>query len=345
MPHAPSPCSHSRRSFLGSCLSCGSYVAFSLAAGGATARAAMGAADTTARGAAELDVETSFARVARLFDDVWSVVSTPSEGNYQTVSNGGFIRGRDLTVAIEGFNDPAGGAWASTVCAELTGRAPDLVIVTHLHGDHTNGLAGYLRGAHPPQIVSTATTRRIQGERAAAATADGADERTGLAAHGGSTVLADLIVPEDGATEIDLGGLTLRLTPRGGHSPSDLEIRVVERNVVWTGDLVFNGLFPYYGDATPSKLRAACATMLDDRDATFVPGHGPVADHAGLRPYVALLDHVEAAARRFHEQGVSADEAWQRYVIPESMGEWAKFRPDVYRFAFEAWESELRGTE
>lgn len=345
MTTTPSPCTHTRRNFLGACLSCGSYVALSLAAGGVATRKAFAGQDRTADGAPQPELASNFARINKLSDGVWSVVSTPGDNAYQTVSNGGIIQGNNLTVAIEGFNSTDGAAWVSGACKALTGKHPDYIILTHLHGDHTNGLAGYLstnNNPTPPKFIATTTTRTIMADRAGTAEAAAIDPQTGLPTLAQPSLLPDVLVPDtNDPTTLDLGGKTLQLTPRSGHSPSDLEIKLLERNTIWTGDLVFNGMFPYFGDATPSKLTAACKDMLSDKDATYIPGHGPVANYQGLRTYLELLAHVEDAAKEAHRKGLSPDEAWQTYTIPQSLGDWGKFRPDVYRFAFEAWHKEL----
>jgi len=90
-------------------------------------------------------------------------------------------------------------------------------------------------------------------------------------------------------------------------------------------------------------LAKTCDAFLKDPDTTYVPGHGPVTDADGLKPYLRLLAHVEAAARDAHAKGIPPAEAWKRYTIPDALGDWNKFRPDVYRFAFEAWARELGG--
>ncbi len=325
-------CGCSRRDFLG----CGAYVALALAAGSTLTRRAF---------AAPLTGETvrtePFARIEKLADGVWAVVSTPGVANdFRTVANGGIIAGRDAVLLVEGLNTPQGGAWLSDMARVLTGRRPTHVVVTHVHGDHVNGLSGQIGGDDQPTIIGTATTRRLMAERNAAPPQQGeGDIRKTV-----PIVLPDsVIVDETKPTELDLGGRTVRLTPRLGHSPSDLTIELLEPRVLWGGDLVFNGLFPYYGDAIPSKLGEACNAMLRDGDTTYVPGHGSVATAKELEPYLALLADVEAAARRAVEKGVPASEAWQEYQTPAALGEWMKFRPDIYRFAFEAWERELKG--
>jgi len=56
-----------------------------------------------------------------------------------------------------------------------------------------------------------------------------------------------------------------------------------------------------------------------------------------------LQQDVGEAAKAAFKKGVPADEAWRTYEVPASLGEYSKFRPDVYRFAFEAWYRELKG--
>ena len=95
-----------RRAFL----SCGAYFAASLAALPVLSRDVR---------AGDPVLKTPFARVEKLAEGVWTVISTPmGPGGFQptTVSNGGIVKGKDRVLAIEGFNTPAGAAWLSGVC-------------------------------------------------------------------------------------------------------------------------------------------------------------------------------------------------------------------------------------
>lgn len=326
-----------RRGFLGASIGCGAYLAMALGAAPLMTRRAF-----AQQPKGESLLETKFARVEKLADGVWAVVSVTTKGDYTTVSNGGIVAGKDSVLCIEGFNTPAGGRWINQLAKELTGRWPDYVVLTHLHGDHSNGLEGYLRQDGGPRIISTATTRQLMAERAATVNAE--PDELGLINSNIKTVLPDAVIRNrDIRLTIDLGGRTLVLHQRAGHTPSDLTVHVDDPRVVFTGDLVFNGLFPFYGDAIPSRWIEALGNLMKDDQSVFVPGHGSIASHADLTPYMELMRHTADAAKRAFEKGVPASEAWEQYKIPESMGQWAKFRPDVYRFAFEAWEKELRG--
>jgi len=254
------------------------------------------------------------------------------------------IAGRDAVVLIEGHNTRAGGAWLAGAAKELTGRWPAHVIVTHCHGDHVNGVCGCLHPEHETQVIGSAGTRTLIAERAASSKDWKFDDATKRADLGALQVIPEIVIADDaGSTELDLGGRTITIETRAGHTPSDMTVRVEDPRIVWTGDLVFNHLFPYFGDAIPTKLLANCTAMLRDPDTAYVPGHGSIATAADLVSYLGLLENLEAAARDAHAKGIPADEAWKTYEIPASLGEWRKFREDVYRFGFEAWERELTG--
>ena len=112
--------------------------------------------------------------------------------------------------------------------------------------------------------------------------------------------------------------------------------------IVWCGDLVWNGLFPNYVDATPSVLSRNVRALLAEPAERWVPGHGSLADRAAVVSYLALLDDVEAAARRATLAGIPASDAARGYRPPASLGEWVLFGDRYYAVALGAWERELR---
>src|SRR5690606_16300548 len=86
-----------------------------------------------------------WADIHQLADGAWAVISKPLEDR-TTLCNGGIIAGRDAVLVIESFASPRGAAWVAERARELSGRAPDFVLLTHHHGDHTAGLAGFAPG-------------------------------------------------------------------------------------------------------------------------------------------------------------------------------------------------------
>lgn len=306
-----------RRAFLGGALGCGAYTLLALAGAPGIVRKSFA---QVLHG--ERVKETAFARIERLAEGVWAVISTP-EGGFTTVSNGGIVAGKEGVLAIEGFMSAAGGSWLREAAKELTGRYPTHVALTHFHADHIAGLSGYMTGEADPQIVATAATRAALPPEL----------------RSGSSVI------EVGASEpmaIDLGGRSVRFVPHRGHTPSDVTVELEDPQLIWCGDLLWNGLFPNYMDAIPSALSETCAALLGDAGTTYVPGHGSIGDAAMLSNYQAMLNHIGEAARAAHAAGTPASEAAKTYTVPASLGAWALFEPTYYEVAFEAWARELK---
>lgn len=325
-----------RRDFLKGTLSCGAYTLAALAVSSAATRKAF------AQARREVAVKAPFAQIESISDGVWAVVSTPISGDLTTISNGGIIAGDDVVLVIEGFQTTTGAAWLRDACIELTGRAPTHVALTHYHPDHSNGLGGYLGGAETPEIISTAGTRDLllgYVESGAAPEAKGDD---GLMRMEHTYVVPEtVLVDADGQARIDLGGKQVTLRPHVGHTPSDMTITLDDPNVVWCGDLFFNGLFPNYRDAVPGSLTETCKTLLGDASSTYVPGHGSIANDAQIANYLGLLDTVEAAAREGLEAGKTPAEIAAAFELPDSLGSWFIYDPNLFERAFDAWQREL----
>ena len=320
----------SRRDFVARSTSCAAHLALAAAVAPDALRAAWAHAPLGTVVARE-----PFGSLEQVADGIWALISTPLGGDRTTVSNGGIIRGRSGVIAIEGFNQPAGASWLAARARELTGRPPTHVVVTHYHADHANGVAGYLSpesAAAKPTLRTTERTRALVLEKN-----QPADDARAAA------LQQTVILPSDSATTIDLGNRRVRIVPRSGHTDSDLTLEIEDPSVVFCGDLVWNAMFPNYVDAIPSRLAASVKALRRDRKTTYVPGHGALAREAEFDRYVAMLDEVEHAARRAHEQGKSAADAGAAFTLPASLGEWTLFNKVFFERAFTAWYRELGG--
>ncbi|UCC82914.1 MAG: MBL fold metallo-hydrolase [Gemmatimonadota bacterium] len=323
------PASYSRREFLGRSLSCVCHLALMALPFNPSVRRLW---SSRARG--QVVAEEPFARLEEIGEGLFALISTPLGGDYTTVSNGGIIAGSDGVLAVEGFMSPDGALWLAEKTRELTGRWPTHAVITHYHSDHSRGVDGYLTEADGPDVRATAVTSELVLTRRR----EPADDKT-------QRVWADVtLLDENEASLIDLGGRTVRVVPRKGHTPSDVTIELAEESIVWCGDLVWNGMFPNYVDAIPSQLSEAVRAIGRGAWSAYVPGHGPLADAAELEKYVAVLDDIEAAARRAFERGASAEDAGAAYEIPAELGEWTLFNPQYFERAIGAWMRELRAS-
>ena len=274
-----------------------------------------------------------FGSLEQVADGIWALISTPLGGDRTTLSNGGIISGRSGVIAVEGFNQPAGAAWLAARARELTGRSPTHVVVTHYHGDHANGVAGYLSSessSGKPAVRTTERTRDLVLEKNRPAD----EART-------AALQQTVVLPSTDPTTIDLGNRRVRIVPRSGHTDSDVTLEIEDPSVVFCGDLVWNAMFPNYVDAIPSRLAASVKALRRERRTIYVPGHGALAREADFDRYASMLTEVEQAARKAHQQGTSAADAGASFTLPASLGEWTLFNKVFFERAFAAWYREL----
>jgi len=316
------PVEWSRRDFVRLSGGCAGYLAAGLAAVPLTTRRAYGA-----RALGQVVAESDFARIERLGEGIWAVVSTPLKNgttHFETTSNGGIVLGSQGLVHIEGYMSEEGAAWVAEHSERLTGERPTHVVVTHFHADHCHGLPGAV--SSPQFVYATPTTKMLMAARE-------------------EPLLPGQTLHEEAGGLIDLGGVTVRLTPRKGHTASDVTIEVEEQQVVFCGDLVWNEMFPNFVDAIPSHQVRHCEEILGRPGIRYVPGHGAIGDAAALANYLGLLQDLETAGRKAVEQGLTPLEATAAYRIPEALGEFLQFGGDYVERAFVAWDRELRGDQ
>jgi glyoxylase-like metal-dependent hydrolase (beta-lactamase superfamily II) len=325
-PSERDPSAINRRDFLVQSGSCAAHLAL---AGSLMPRAARLAwARSSSANVVALE---PFGSLEKISDGVWALISTPLSGDRTTLSNGGIIAGRNAVLAIEGFNQPQGAVWLAGKAKELTGKWPTHVALTHYHSDHANGVAGYLTETDHPVVRSTERTRDLVIERNKPAD----DSR--VAAVKGATLLST-----SESSTLDLGGRTVRVIPRAGHTDSDISLELDDPSIVFCGDLFWNAMFPNFVDAVPTKLAASVRALRRQKDTLYVPGHGPLGHAAEYDRYVSMLDEVERAARKAFAAGTPAADAGAAFVMPSSLGDWQYFNKSMLPTAFNAWYKELK---
>lgn len=317
----------SRRDFIARAGSCAGHLALAAAAGGPLLRRAWAG---PARG--RVVAREPFGYLEEVAEGVWALISTPLDGDRTTLANGGLVAGSEGVLAVEGFYEPEGARWLAGKSRELTGRWPTHVVVTHYHADHVRGLAGYSGEDAPGGVLATAVTRDLVLD----------PEREPDPSLAAALREAQVLSPGE-ETALDLGGRSVRIVPRAGHTASDLTVELEDPAVVFDGDLVWNGMFPNYVDADPVRLRSAVRALPGGPATVHVPGHGAVAASADLERYAAMLDEVETAARRAHSAGLGAAEAAAGFELPAALGEWVLFGRPFFERAFAAWYRALEG--
>jgi glyoxylase-like metal-dependent hydrolase (beta-lactamase superfamily II) len=149
------------------------------------------------------------------------------------------------------------------------------------------------------------------------------------------------LIGVDAPTQLDLGGRTVGIHPRRGHTPSDITVELADPSIVFCGDLVWNGLFPNYRDTIPTAFANSIRALIRKQDTVYVSGHGSLATGSNLEELLELVDSIGEIARQALEKGVSAEEAAATFQLPAAVADWVMFNPKYPEVAINAWYREL----
>lgn len=289
--------------------------------------------------------DKGFASVRKIGEGVYATISDPSKG-LETLSNGGFIVGSEAALLIEGFRNPAGAAFQLEALRGVSRVPVRAAIDTHYHFDHSMGNAHYGAQGIPvwahemtaslmvknygsrQGIDKTAELASLEKHaREAPTEAEREHARGDLNAYKllfqtvDSTMVAlpsRPLEPSKLPMTVDLGGVKAEIEARPGHTATDLVVRVPDRNIVFAGDLLFNGLYPATSDSDLRAWRKALEIFSGyDKETLFVPGHGPLCGPEGVATLRAVFNDLADQAGKMYKAGIPLVEAKHRYVVPE----------------------------
>jgi glyoxylase-like metal-dependent hydrolase (beta-lactamase superfamily II) len=203
--------------------------------------------------------------------------------------------------------DPGGSAWAGEQVASAVGavsRAPVVAVFnSHAHGDHWLGNEGIKRIYPNVEIYGHPKMKaRVEGS-------DGLEwlEQIELITKGsadGHIVVGPTKTMVNG-DEIVIGDTTFRVHHTGpAHTDNDIMIEVVEKRVLFTGDIVRNGLLGLMeSDSSFAGNVSAIDMLLSMNIEHYIPGHGEIGGKDAVVKYRTYLDTVLTQVRAHYAEG------------------------------------------
>jgi cyclase len=220
-------------------------------------------------------------------------------------------------------------ARAVTQTLEKLGTRPlKLLINTHWHFDHTDGNAA-LHDAGAFIIAQENTRRRLSvTQKVAMLHAEFPASPT--------AGLPQLTFIDSEKLYFDNDELHMIHTPKA-HTDSDIFLQFVNGNVIHTGDLWFNGVYPFIDDSTGGTINGMIQgvdkvlTRADDK-TKIVPGHGLPGDKRALQKYREMLYMVADRIADMKGTGKSLDQVIAAKPTADLDSVWAhgSMTPDMF---------------
>jgi len=207
---------------------------------------------------------------------------TPTD-NDGFMSNAGVVITNQGVVIFDALGTPSLAYKLLSRIQAITDQPIVKVIVSHYHADHIYGLQVFKElGAEiiAPEgardyLASEAAEGRLKERRESLF--PWVNEDTYI-------VKPDRYISED--TEITVGDVSLSLIVLGStHSQGDLMMRVEPDNVLYSGDLIFEGRIPFVAGSNPEVWLQRLKELDTTSIKAVIPGHGPASD----QPNAALL--------------------------------------------------------
>jgi len=229
------------------------------------------------------------------------------------------LRGPEGLVVVDTFVAPA---WTKLQeSLKALGSAPvQFVIDTHWHFDHTDNNAP-LRALGATLVAHENTRLRMtQPHHLAVLELDFPPSP--------AAALPQRVFQDGYKLEANGERLAVTHVPPA-HTDTDVIVRFERANVLHTGDVFFNGRYPFIDGSTGGTIDgmiAGAGRLLDlaDSDTKIVPGHGPLSNKAGLAKYRDMLFTAGDRVRKLKASGKSLEEAIAAKPFADLDADWGK---------------------
>jgi glyoxylase-like metal-dependent hydrolase (beta-lactamase superfamily II) len=251
----------------------------------------------------------SFAAFGQM-DDVEIKVKALAGSVYMLEGAGGNIgvsAGNDGILIIDDQFAPLAEKIAAAL-GELGSDAPKYVINTHYHGDHTGSNAFFHE--HKGATIFAHENVRIRLSD---------DEKI-------STAALPVVTFSDGI-KLYFNDETIHVMHlSAGHTDGDSVIMFEQANVLHTGDLFFNGRFPFIDLNSGGTVKGYIASVkmllqqIDD-DTIIIPGHGSLGNKQQYTEFLAMMEQTLAFVQAQKAKGLSLNEVL-RAGLDEKWADW-----------------------
>jgi glyoxylase-like metal-dependent hydrolase (beta-lactamase superfamily II) len=230
------------------------------------------------------------------------------------------LHGSDGLVVVDTFVAPA---WPK-LQESLKGLGAPLkfVINTHWHFDHTDNNASLRAGGATVVAHENTKLRMTQPHHLAVLELDFPPSP--------AAALPQRVFKDGYNLEANGERVAVTHVPPA-HTDTDVAVRFEKANVLHTGDVFFNGFYPYIDGSTGGRIdgmieAADRLLSLADADTKIVPGHGPLGTKADYAKYRDMLSKAADRVRKLKASGKSVEDAIAAKPFADLENDWGKGR-------------------
>jgi cyclase len=248
----------------------------------------------------------------KLYDNVY-LLSNGVGGNMalQTGPEGNILVDASFSTAVPKIRE---------AIAAVSHDAPDALINTHWHYDHTDGNEGLHAAGF--SIFAHQKTRERMAEPQAIPFFHLVMPASPAAALP-SITFGDTMQAWHNGDSLDL----VHYDP--AHTDTDIYVHFHNANVLHAGDTWFNGMYPFIDEATGGRIGGMIAAAekslaVADENTKIIPGHGPLGSKADLKRSHDMLAAIRDKVAALKAAGASEEEAIAKKPTAEFDTAWAK---------------------
>ena len=209
------------------------------------------------------------------------------------------------------------------------------LIYTHYHGDHIFGASAF----RDLIIISSKKTLRNLTNLKTLKLIE--EWKTNLMKEDSLAEGIEIVLPSICFTDklsIKDEDLEIKINHCGGHTSGSSYVYFPKEKVIYTGDLIFEDIYPYAGDPTcnPDTWITQLKKIRNMDIEKIVPGHGPILLKRELNKHIEFYKLLKGLIREAIRENISIDN-----IIPPDFSE---FEADIWKpIAVERWYNFYKG--
>jgi cyclase len=223
-------------------------------------------------------------------------------------ANTGFVIGKNGILMIDSTFSPDDAKQVLKNIRSVTQKPIKYLFNTHHHADHTFGNQVFSAKVVAHRDCKNIMTRLLEKEWSQDSIDKYAEENPQWKKklNNLNITLPDTVF--DDKWEIDLGNVKVNLIHAGGHTRDSSIAHKASSKVLFAGDLIFQGRYPFMRDGDSREWLLALKKIRDLDFEVLVPGHGYLCDRAELENHIDYFENLLENCRKFIQESLTPDE-------------------------------------